>query len=196
MLPNKSFPDIQNKRRNWQQHISEKKVRNLVFLDESGINTNLTRIYARAKKEERAVGTAPINTPAYTTILSSVRLNGDCVYTVYSGGTTAGRFQKYLESSLLPTLTSQDIVIMDNMRSYHARAVTEFLDRNKIQYLYLPPYSPDLNPIEKMWSKLKAYLRKQGIRISSLLPEAARQAFKTIRQSDCVGWFRACGYVQ
>ena len=71
----------------------------------------------------------------------------------------------------------------------------KLLDDTGIRYLYLPPYSPDLNPIEKMWSKIKANLRKQKIRIAAKLPEAIKRAFSTIRQSDFFGWFRSCGYV-
>ena len=170
--------------------------KHLVFLDESGINTDMTRRYARAKKDQRAVDSTPLNTPATTTILSSIRLDGSCIYTTYQGGTTAERFESYLESDLLPTLGPDDIVVMDNMRSHHAKTVKNLLDEKHIQYLYLPPYSPDYNPIENMWSKIKANMRKQKVRTAALLSEAIRKAFSTIRISDCMGWFRACGYVQ
>lgn len=167
-----------------------------MFLDESGINTDMARRYARAKKDQRAVDSTPLNTPATTTILSSIRLDGSCSYTTYQGGTTAERFESYLKSDLLPTLSPDDIVVMDNMRSHHAKVVKALLDEKHIQYLYLPPYSPDYNPIEKMWSKIKANMRKQKVRAAALLPEAIRKAFSTIRMSDCIGWFRACGYMQ
>lgn len=110
----------------------------------------MTRHYARAQSNQRAIDSAPLNTLVNTTILSSIRLDGTCVYTIYQGGTTAERFQQYLEVNLLPTLSPDDVVIMDNMRSHHVRAVKDFLDKNHIKYLYLPPYSPDLNPIENM----------------------------------------------
>lgn len=156
----------------------------------------MTRRYARAKKNQRAVDSAPLNTPAATTILSSIRLDGSCIYTTYQGGTTAERFKNYLESDLLPTLSKDDILIMDNMRSHHAKVVKDLLDEKHISYLYLPPYSPDYNPIENMWSKIKANMRKQKVRIADLLPEAIKKAFSVIRISDCIGWFHACGYVQ
>ncbi|HIZ45170.1 MAG TPA: transposase, partial [Firmicutes bacterium] len=79
---------------------------------------------------------------------------------------------------------------------HHAKVVKNLLDEKHIQYLYLPPYSPDYNPIENMWSKIKANMRKQKVRTAALLSEAIRKAFSTIRTSDCMGWFRACGYVQ
>ena len=196
MLRNRSVPDIQLKRKNWQQCIPENGSKHLVFLDESGINTDMTRRYARAKKNQRAVDSTPLNTPATTTVLSSIRLDGSCIYTTYQGGTTAERFESYLKSDLLPTLGPDDIVVMDNMRSHHAKVVKNLLDEKHIQYLYLPPYSPDYNPIENMWSKIKANMRKQKVRTAALLSEAIRKAFSTIRTSDCMGWFRACGYVQ
>lgn len=132
----------------------------------------MARHYARSKKNERAVDSTPINTPCNTTVLSSIRLNGETAYTVYQGGTTKERFAEYLNSTLLPTLSKTDI------------------------YLYFPPYSPDLNPIEKMWSKIKAFLRKEKIRIASELPEAITRAFSNIHPSDCLGWFRSCNYMQ
>lgn len=110
----------------------------------------MTRRYARSKTSERAVDSAPVNTPYSTTILSSICLDGKTAHTVYQGGTTAERFAEYLENILLPTLSGNDIIIMDNMRSHHAKVVKGILDSSGIRYLYLPPYSPDLNPIEKM----------------------------------------------
>lgn len=118
------------------------------------------------------------------TILSSVRLNGKTSYTVYCGGTTGERFAEYLKTKLIPTLSKTDVIVMDNMRSHHAKIVKQVLDESEIKYLYLPPYSPDLNPIEKMWSKLKAYLRKEKVRVVSELPAAIERAFSTVRVSD------------
>lgn len=110
----------------------------------------LTRHYAHAVHGKRAMDATPINTPAGTTVLSSIRLNGSLVYTTYQGGTTAQRFREYMGKQLIPSLEKDDVVIMDNMRSHHAKIVTELLDKAGISYLYLPPYSPDLNPIENV----------------------------------------------
>ena len=180
------------KRNEWVQMISKADPDKLVFLDESGVNTDMTRHYGRAVGKERAVDNAPENTPTNTTILSSIRLNGKTAYTTYSGGTTGDRFVEYLENVLIPTLHEGDIVIMDNMRSHHVNKVSEVLQKAKIQLLYLPPYSPDLNPIEKMWSKMKAIMRKMKIRDCTLLPDAVKTALGYVRISDCKGWFRSC----
>lgn len=182
------------KRNNWKNVISEFDIKDLVFLDESGVNTNMTRLYARAVGGKRAVDSVPLNTPANTTILSSVRLSGETVYTTYKCGTTSDKFKEYLENKLLPTLDPNPVIVMDNMRSHHAKTVTDFLNKSGVKYLYLPPYSPDLNPIEKLWSKIKAHLRKSKSRSEIGLAHAVANAFRTIQMSDCSGWFSSCGY--
>ena len=135
----------------------------------------------------------PLNTPKNTTILSSIRLDGSAAYETYSGGTTGERFIEYLKSVLVPTLHKEDIVIMDNMRTHHISAVREILEQSGIKLLYLPPYSPDLNPIEKLWSKIKSILRKLQARTPETLMDAVAQAFSCVTPSDCVGWFRSSG---
>lgn len=171
-------------------------INNLVFLDESGVNTDMTRPYARALGGERAVDSTPVNTPSSTTILSSIQMNGRTIYTTYQGGTTAEKFAEYLETKLLPGLDRDAVIIMDNMRSHHAKNVKLILEQSGLRYLYLPPYSPDLNPIEKLWSKVKAFLRKVKVRNARELPIAIKNAFTAISKSDCQGWFRACGYMR
>jgi len=117
------------------------------------------------------------------------------LYTTYSGGTTAEKFKNYLESTLIPRLGENSIVIMDNMKSHHANDVKKCLDERKVNYLYLPPYSPDFNPIEKLWSKIKAFLRKLKARTPEQLPIAINEAFCAVTPSDCAGWFRFCNYL-
>ena len=130
-----------------------------------------------------------------TTILSSIQLNGTLHYTTFLGGTTVERFKQYLESDLLPHLDGNSVLIMDNMKSHHAKAVKNLLDSSGIRYIYLPPYSPDLNPIEKLWSKVKAFLRKFKARTLDTLPNAVQRAFQTVSPSDCSGWFKSCDYL-
>ena len=142
----------------------------------------------------RAVDSAPLSKPRNTTILSSIQLDGTLRYTTFSGGTTVERFKRYLESDLLPHLNGNSVLIMDNMKSHHARAVKNLLDSSGVRYIYLPPYSPDLNPIEKLWSKVKAFLRKFKARTLDALPNAIQNAFHSVTVSDCSGWFRFCGY--
>ena len=104
----------------------------LVFLDESGININMTRCYARSKGGSRAVDAVPLWKPQNITVLSSIRLNGEADYTTYAGGTTSERFIDYLKNILIPTLSSDSIVIMDNMRSQHTEAVKDLLAQDGV----------------------------------------------------------------
>ena len=190
-----NVPDVKAQRKKWIENINNYDKEKLVFLDESGVNTDMARIYGRSKKGTRSVDKTPLNTPANTTILSSVRLNGETCYTTYSGGTTGKKFVDYLENMLIPTLKEGDIIVMDNMRSHHVKEVEEVISRSEkhLTLLYLPPYSPDFNPIEMMWSKIKSVLRMLKTRISDLLPDSIKTSFSKVLPSDCIGWFSAVG---
>ena len=156
------------KRKDWNGLISGFKASDLVFLDESGCNTDMTRQYAYSLGGSRAVDFAPLPKPKNTTILSSIQLDGTLRYTTFSGGTTVERFKRYLEIDLLPHLNDNSVLIMDNMKSHH--------------------------PIEKLWSKVKSFLRKFKARALDALPNAIQCAFQTVSPSDCSGWFHSCGY--
>ena len=182
------------KRKSWNDLMSGFKASDLVFLYESGCNTNMTRRYAYSLGGSRAVDSAPLSKPKNTTILSSIQLDGTLHYTTFSGGTTVEHFKQYLKDILLPQLNSNSVLVMDNMKSHHAKTVKDLLDSSGVRYIYLPPYSPDLNPIEKLWSKVKAFLRKFKARTLDTLTNAIQHAFQTVSPSDCSGWFRSCGY--
>ena len=184
---------MQEKRNAWKALIKTLDVKHLYFLDESGVNTDMTRTYGRAQGGERVVGSVPLNTPKSTTILSSICLSGNTNYTTYSGGTTGEKFVDYLKNNLIPTLGNDDIVIMDNLRSHHVKEVKETLEKAGIHFMYLPPYSPDLNPIEMLWSKIKAILRSLEVRTTEELPNAIASAFRAVTPSDSLGWFSAVG---
>ncbi len=169
-------------------------VNKLVFLDESGSNTDMSRLYARAKGGARANDAIPLNTGTSTTMLSSVRLNADPVYTTFSGAVNGERFKEYLRDLLIPTLQPGDIVIMDNLRAHKVSGIAELIESAGAFLVYLPPYSPDFNPIEQMWSKIKAFLRMVKARTVDALLEAIPLAFRSIAASDVVGWFSHAGY--
>lgn len=166
----------------------------MVFIDESGVNTDMTRNYGRSVGKKRVVDHTPLNTPKNTTMISSVRLNGDTAFSSQQGAMTGEDFKKYLKDILLPTLKEGDIVIMDNLRCHKVKGVKELIKSVGASLVYLPPYSPDFNPIEKMWSKIKAILRKYKIRNANFLPEAIKKAFSFVTDSDCRGWFTCAGY--
>ena len=179
------------KRKNWNGLISGFKASDLVFLNESGCNTDMTRRYAYSLRGSRAIDSAPLSKPKNTTILSSIQT---LRYTTFSGGTTVERSKRYLEIDLLPHLNGNSVLIMDNTKSHHTKAVRNLLDSSEGRCIYLPPYSPDLNPIEKLWSTVKSFLRKFKARTLDALPNAIQCAFQTVSPSDCSGWFHSCGY--
>ena len=167
---------------------------NLVFLDESGVNTDMTRLYARAKGAQRAYDSTPLNTGTSTTILSSIRLDGECVYTTFSGAVNGERFKEYLRESLVASLHPGDIVIMDNLRSHKVDGVADLIKSAGASVLYLPPYSPDFNPIEEMWSKIKAFLRMTKARSVDTLLRTIPLAFDCVSSADILVWFLHAGY--
>lgn len=140
------------------------------------------------------VDNAPFSTPQNTTVLSAIRQDGQFACTTFGGGTTKERFKEYLETVLLPSIHEGDYVIMDNLRTHHCNFVGELIRAKGATPLYLPPYSPDLNPIEKMWSKMKSILRKWRIRLKVMLILAIQEALDSITPSDCLGWFACSGY--
>ena len=187
-------PDVIKKREIWKEQQSTMNATSLVFLDEGGVNTNLTRRYGRAKGKERVKDSAPQNTPKTTTILSSVRTDGTTVAKFFSGSMNGELSLDYIQNDLVPTLRDGDLVIMDNLRCHKVSGVKEAVEKVGAQVLYLPPYSPDLNPIEMLWSKIKAILRKVKARTVDSLLAALPQAFHAISICDILGWFQEAGY--
>ena len=132
MPVNRGAPDVAEKRKNWNGLMSGFKESDLVFLDESGCNTDMTRRYAYSLEGSRAVDSAPLSSPKNTTILSPIQLDGTLRDTTFSGGTTVERFKRYLETDLLPHLNGNSVLIMDNMKSHHAKVVKNLLDSSGI----------------------------------------------------------------
>ena len=167
----------------------------IVCLDESAAKTNMTRLYGRAMGGKRCFDTAPDSRWKTTTMLSSLRCDGTTACMVYEGGTTREIFEIYIEQLLCPTLKPGDHVLMDNLASHKSARVSQLIENCGAQVHYLPPYSPDLNPIEKMWSKMKAILRKLKPRSGESLFEAIKEAFARITHADAKNWFLSCGYL-
>lgn len=185
---------MQAKRKKWVEKVTRIDVKHLVFLDESGINIDMTRRYGRSKGKQRVVDSTPLNTPKTTTLLSSIRLDETTVRTAFQGALNKERFLEYLRNVLVLRLREGDVVVMDNLGSHKVSGVAELIRSAGAEPLYLPPYYPDFNPIEKMWSKLKAYFRKLKLRSVELLQKAIPMAFRTISTSDTHGWFAVAGY--
>ena len=188
-------PDIKLQREKWKETIKTLDVSKLVFVDESGVNINLTRRYGRAIGKERVHDYAPLNTPKSTTMLSSIRMDGTMIHKEFSGAVNREHFLDYVTNSLTPSLHSGDIVIMDNLCTHKVDGVQQAIQSVGAQVFYLPPYSPDFNPIEMLWSKIKSILRKWKARTLSQLHSSIPKAYSLISLSDIFAWFRETGYL-
>jgi transposase len=164
------------------------------FVDESGVNLALTRLYGRAPRGERVVGGVPINYGANVTLIGALSCSGLEALMTVEGATDGEVFRVYVRQVLSPTLRPGDIVVMDNLGAHRVSGIREAIEKCGATLLYLPPYSPDLSPIEECWSKLKTALRAVGARTRRRLARAITQAIATIREADAVAWFAHCGY--
>ncbi len=185
---------MKRKREDWQQSLPGLNLEKLVFLDESGINTAMIRRYGRCDQSRRLVDSAPAGRWESNTLLAGVRLDGVVAPMVLDGPVNAEAFAGYIERCLAPELESGDIVIMDNLPAHKSLRVTQAIEAVGCLLVYLPPYSPDLNPIENMWSKVKALLRKAAARSFKNVVDAVGQALLAVTTTDCQGYFSHCGY--
>lgn len=165
-----------------------------MFLDESAAKTNLTRLRGRAPRGERLVCHAPGGHWCTTTMISSVRLDGTTACMTIEGATNTEVFQAYVQQILVPVLRPRDIVILDNLGAHKNDSTLALIRAAGAEVRFLPAYSPDLNPIEMMWSKVKALLRKAQARTHPDLLTAIASALAAVSPQDALGWFTACGY--
>ncbi len=168
--------------------------RRLVFVDECGANISLSPLYAWSRRGVRAPAKAPRNWGKNVTLLSSMSIEGMGPSLAVEGATTRRVFEAYLEGVLAPTLRPGQVVVMDNLSAHKGFRVREIIEGCDCELLYLPPYSPDLNPIEEAFAKLKASLRKAAARSRRALVEAMGAALDTITARDACSFFRHCGY--
>jgi transposase len=169
-------------------------IHRLVFIDESGAKTNMTRLRGRALEGARLLDSAPHGHWCTTTMISSIRLDGTSACLAVDGSTDRDVFREYVRSVLVPSLRPGDIVVLDNLSAHEDSETRRLIEAAQAQLQFLPPYSPDLNPIEKMWSKIKAYLRGVKARTKEELYEAIGAALRTVTSEDAEGWFLSCGY--
>ena len=166
----------------------------LVFVDEMGANTSLSSLRAWSKRGERARCSVPRNRGRNTTLLASMSAEGMGSSLAVEGTTTRSVFETYVEKVLLPGLQRGQIVVMDNLTAHKGDSIRELIESAGCELLYLPPYSPDLNPIEEAFSKIKSLLRKAGARSREALIEAMGRALDAITSQDARGFFEHCGY--
>ena len=166
----------------------------LVFVDEMGTNTSLSPLYGWSKKGERAHCSVPRNRGKNTTVLASMSVKGMGPSLAVEGSTTSAVFEAYVERILAPTLRRGHVVVMDNLSAHKGERVKELIERRGCELMYLPSYSPDLNPIEEAFSKIKNLIRQAQARGREALIEAIGAAISALSAQDARGFFEHCGY--
>jgi transposase len=166
----------------------------VVVVDESYATTQMTRLRGRGPRGVRVVGRVPHGHWKLLTILAAVTVHGALAAATTDATTDAEVFMTFVREVLVPALRPGQVVVMDNLAAHKVAAVRALVEAAGCRLVYLPPYSPDLSPIEPMWSKLKQALRTTGARAVEALGEAIDAALATITAADCEGYFRHCGY--
>jgi transposase len=188
--------DVAEARTRWRAELAGVDPARLVFIDETGIDTRMTRAYARAARGQRAPGKVRWGRWERLTVLGALALDGVVASRSVAAATGTAVFLAFVEQVLVPALRARPdaLVVMDNLAAHKAEAVRGALDRAGLAHRYLPSYSPDMNPIEPAWSKLKTRLRAVGARSREALEAALGPALATITAQDARGWFRLAGY--
>lgn len=176
-------------RSRWHEQLAAVPSCRLVFVDESGANTKMTRLYGRAPVGQRLLGRQPQGHYQTTTLIAGLRLRGPCAPWVFEGPMDGEMFLAWVRQGLAPTLQPDDVVILDNLATHKVAGVREAVQAVGARLLYLPPYSPDFNPIENLWSKIKSILRRLCPRTADQLLHAVAVAFAAISTADCRGFF-------
>jgi transposase len=183
-------PEGQQKRRDFLDEVAGIDPRRLVFVDESGANTSMTRTHGRAPVGERVHGSVPGHWDSVT-LICGLRLSGVTAPVVFQGATDTATFQSYVEQVLVPELRPDDVVIWDNLQPHKAVAVVAAVEQAGARVVPLPPSSPDLTPIEEMFSKVKGALRSAAARTTVAITGAIGSALHDVSQQDILGWFQS-----
>ena len=179
----------------WQRRQPEMTRHKMWFLDETGVNLSLSRSFGRAYRGHRANGNAPKNYGQGITVLGAINRDGELATLEVRGAADELVMLVFIREILSPVLKRGDIVVMDNLTSHKTPRVQKAFAELGVEVYYLPPYSPDLNPIEMCWSKFKTILRQLAARSYDALSEAISRALKKITAADARSWIRHCGYV-
>ena len=187
-------PDVLKRRREWFAGQLDLDPSRLVFIDETGASTNLARKGGRCRRGRRLRASVPHGHYKTVTLVAGVRLRGLVAQKVFDRPINAALFEEWVETCLVPTLSKGDIVVMDNLPAHKGPRVEKLVKAAGAELRYLPPYSPDMNPIEKAFSKLKAYLRKIAERTVAGLVRALEACTDIFKPAECTNYFGACGY--
>ena len=187
--------DVQAARRAWSEAQSAMDVEKLVFIDETWTSTSMTRRYGRAPRGQRCIASAPHGHWETTTFVAALRHQQLTAPLVTDGPMDGEMFLAYVRQFLCPTLQPGDIVILDNLSSHKVTGVQDVIAAAGAMLLYLPPHSPDLNPIEKLFAKLKALLRKAAKRTIEALWNEIGEILNNLSSTECANYFASSGYV-
>lgn len=185
---------VQKLRTQYWTTLGEVKLSDLVFIDETGVNLAMTRGYARAKKGKRAYSKCPYNRGNNITLIGAIAISGLLASLTFEGWTNKEVFLTYVKDVLAPQLWSGACVVMDNLPAHKATEVQQAIESVGARVVFLSPYSPDFNPIENCWSKLKEFLRTRESRTYPELDQAITEAINSITEKDIIGWFTHCCY--
>ena len=184
-----------NYKRGWfRRRARSLSQRRFVFVDESAVNTAMTRRYGRAPRSERAHDSAPRNYGTHTSVIGAMGLRGLLAALTAEGAVDAEVFNAYAERVLGPRLRRGDVVVLDDLGAHRASRIEEVAAGRGARVLWLPPYPPDFSPIEQCWSKIKSYLRGAEARTRDELDKALAAAVGLVTKADIRGWFKHCGY--
>lgn len=178
----------------YRDQVAQQRAERYVIIDECGSNINLTPIYARAPKGERAFGSVPRNTDKNTTLIASMTTQGMGPAMLLEGATDSAAFEVYVARVLAPALVPGQIVVMDNLSAHKSERIRHLIEARGCSVQYLPAYSPDLSPIEEAFSKLKTLLRRAAARTREALHDAIATGLDQITARDAQGYFAHCGY--
>ncbi|MBV9388760.1 MAG: IS630 family transposase [Chroococcidiopsidaceae cyanobacterium CP_BM_ER_R8_30] len=185
---------LQNQRVDYWRNIRDINPEDLIFIDETGLSLAMTRTYARSLKGARAYGARPDPRGESITLIGAMALNGLLAAMTVDGGTNQDVFQVFIKQILVPCLWPGATVVMDNLPAHKVKTVQTTLEAAGARVIYLSAYSPDFNPIENCWSKLKEYLRSMAARTRDSLEQAIANAINLVTPKDIRNWFAHCCY--
>ena len=189
-------PDVAKARTEWRETQPTLNPGKLIFIDETWTKTNMVRVYGRSKRGTRLIDTTPHGHWKTSTFIAGLREGGLVAPAVFDGAINGDLFLAYVEQVLVPTLTPDDVVVMDNLSSHKKPAVRQAIEDAGASVRFLPAYSPDLNPIEQVFAKLKALLRAMALRTVDALWKALGSIIDCVSPQECLNFIRHAGYIQ
>jgi transposase len=187
-------PDVAAARQEWRAGQAGLNPERLVFIDETGAATNMARRYGRCPRGQRLVSSVPWGHWKTTTFVAALRVDRVTAPCVLDGPMDGDSFRAYIKQSVVPTLRQDDIVVIDNLSSHKVAGIREAIEAAGAELRYLPPYSPDLNPIEQLFAKIKALLRKAAARTIDALIAAIADALTKVTPRECANYLAHQGY--